>query len=146
MSLMNAIAGKKSAKRNEALKRYAQILEQQNADDADELLELAAQLGKSEVDIQADARVIAGWKTCEQTFFRETAKGLQLAEVRKELKAFRAETAAFMNGREAIELRLDQTAGDLEMAVRGGYRQIDHMREMQKKHPDLFLDKVLPAA
>jgi biotin operon repressor len=138
--LLEAISEKLGTSRKAAYKRYREILETGTASDAEELMELAAKLGKTDISVRADMQTLNNWKFMDNRAGELSARKTRYAGADVRAAKFLTETREILKNREAEQLRLNQEASELEMAQRGSGKVWEQMTELRNKHPELLAD------
>jgi biotin operon repressor len=138
--LLDAVSDKLGTSRKAAYKRYREILETGDASNADELMELAAKLGKTDVSVRDDMQVLNSWKFMDRSAGELHARKTKYADADVRAAKFLTESREILKNREAEQLRLNQEAAELEMAQRGSGKVWENMTELRNKHPELLAD------
>jgi hypothetical protein len=149
MSLLSAIANRKSLRRTEALKRYAAIVWKNDDNDAEELLEVMDQLGKTSDDVAADLRIIVVYEANRASFEtrHEKKKASEAAQAvaqkaKTDLAIFKSE-GGYDPARDIAnnKIQYQSALADAQhtAAINAGYE----MRKIAKEDPDLFINKAL---
>jgi hypothetical protein len=139
MSLLDAFSEKLGTSRKAAFKRYREILETGDASDADELMELTAKLAKTHIDVRKDMETLDSWKFMDNRAGELEATKTKFAGADAAAK-FSRETDEILANRQAEQRRLNQEAGELEMAQRGSGKVWEQMTTLKNQHPELLAD------
>jgi site-specific recombinase len=136
--LLDAVSDKLGTSRKAAFKRYREILETGDANNADELMELAAKLAKTDIDVRRDMQTLNSWKHMDDYAAQLEATKHKLAGADAAAVRFSRETEEILENRRAEQLRLNKAAAELSVAQSGSGKVFVQMRELEQRHPELL--------